>query len=370
MLWPTARRGTSWFRRSSARYVAVPNAEQPKQLLPWRPSTAVGAMRRVSDDRARRRSVLDGAGTLGLLLLTPFDGRRQVVIDDVGASLLDEIRRAVDTSIASATVMCGPVRANQKPVLQALDRWGRTKAFVKVGWNPLTTQLLEDEQAALAHLAASPPPDLVVPAVVGRGSYAGGSWMAISPVGVEHRVAPSPEHVISIARSIERTGVAGSHSMADSPFVRDVVERSSTLPTSGPTVAALVARHGGRTLATAAAHGDFVPWNVLTGTPRSAVWDWERYSHQAPIGFDRWHHAFQVELFRRKRSTPNAYAAVVARMGELVPELSRSDAELSLDCYLADVMCRYEHDADAHTPALAQRAHALSDLLSPPGSHQ
>lgn len=368
MLWPTARRGSSWFRPSSVRFVAVPDAEHPKQLLPWRPTTAVGAMRRVSDDRARRRSLLDGAGTLGLLLVTPFSGRRQVVLDDVGTALLDQIRDEVDRSIVSATVMCGPVRANQKPVLQALDRWGRTKAFVKVGWNPLTTQLLEDEQSALERLGAAPTHGLVVPAVVGRGTFAGGSWMAISPIRVERRVAPSPAHVITIARAIEATVPAQSQALSASRFATELVERSAGLPVSAPAVAALMARHGDREVSTAAAHGDFVPWNVLTGEPRSAVWDWERSTPHAPIGFDRWHHAFQVELFRRKRSTHHAHAAVLARLGDLVPELSRSDAELSFDCYVADVMCRYEHDADEHTPALAQRATDLSTLLSPPGS--
>ena len=133
----------------------------------------------------------------------------------------------------------------------------------------------------------------------------------------------------------------------------------------------LIDRHADRGISLVAAHGDFVPWNILSGTPRPAVWDWERYATGIPAGFDRLHYAFQVQLYRMKRSTADAADAVVGRLRELLPELDHHDAELSLDCYLAELMCRYEHDAaqtGVHT--LATRAAELATVLHLRGSIQ
>jgi hypothetical protein len=94
------------------------------------------------------------------------------------------------------------------------------------------------------------------------------------------------------------------------------------------------------------------------------VWDWERYATGLPTGFDRLHYTLQVQLYRMKRSTADAVAAVADRLSELVPELDADDADLSLDCYLAEVMCRYEHDAaESGMRALADRAIELAGIL-------
>jgi hypothetical protein len=339
--------------------------------MPWKPTAVVGASRRATDDRTRRRSLIDGLGALGLLVVTPFDRRRQLVLQTTGESLVGHVRDQVDPSITDAIVMCGPVRANQKPVLQLLDRWGRTRAFVKVGWNTLTTSLLHDEEQALQHLATVDHMDMTIPRVLGSGSFGAGRWLAISPVGVRRRHSPSHETMLHSAMAIESSVEQWVGPLGDSTFAVELAQRSSALPSAAPVVAQLLEQNRGRTVTTGASHGDFVPWNILSGAPRPAVWDWERYATGIPAGFDRLHYSLQVELHRMKRSTPDAVTAVAGRLDQLLPELDKHDADLSLDCYLADLMCRYEHDAaESGVPTLATRATELASVMHQRGRVQ
>ncbi|MGE3589996.1 MAG: hypothetical protein AB7L17_19905, partial [Ilumatobacteraceae bacterium] len=76
------------------------------------------------------------------------------------------------------------------------------------------------------------------------------------------------------------------------------------------------------------------------------------------------HYALQVELHRADLPTVAAVESVHAQLDELLPELHRDDAELSLDCYLAELMCRYEHDAaESGVHALAVRSAELASVL-------
>jgi hypothetical protein len=173
------------------------------------------------------------------------------------------------------------------------------------------------------------------------------------------------------ARAIESSVDGWVGALGDSSFADDLQKRASTLSASGPAVAQLIDQHRDRQVTTGAAHGDFVPWNILSGVPRPAVWDWERYATGIPAGFDRLHYALQVELHRLKRPTPVAVAAVTDRLGQLLPELDQPDAELSLDCYLAELMCRYEHDAaQSGVQTLAARAGELATVLQQRGRIQ
>jgi hypothetical protein len=376
ILWPGAVAADGWTGRSRLRMVANPSVAAPRQLMPWTVAAAVGASTRATDDRARRRSLLDGAGALGLVAIAPFDRGRRMVLKTSGDSLatdslIGHMRSEIDPTIANAIVMCGPMRANQKPVLQLLDRWGRTRAFVKVGWNALTTSLMHAELRALEHLATVDRLEMTIPRVLGAGEYGAGEWLAISPVGVRRRLAPSHDTMLRSARAIESSAAGWVGSLGDSTFARDLLKRASALPSSGPAVGQLVDQRRDRKVTTGAAHGDFVPWNILSGVPRPAVWDWERYATDIPVGFDRLHYALQVELFRMKRRTSDAVGAVTDRLAHLLPEMDEPDAELTLDCYLAHVLCRYEHDAaQSGVQTLATRAAELATVLHQRGRAQ
>ncbi|MGE0000095.1 MAG: hypothetical protein AB7U39_24510, partial [Ilumatobacteraceae bacterium] len=320
-LWPGARISSGWFGRGRHRLVAVPSTASPRRLIPWTPAAAVAAAGRATDDRSRRQALVDGLGALGLLVVGPLGRSRRLMVESAGPALVEHLRDEIDPTIRHAMIMCGPVRANQKPVLQLLDRFGRTRLFVKVSWNALTRQLLDAERRALEHLATLDELDVTVPRVLGSGTFGAGTWLATSPVGVEHRTHPSRPCMLQSARAIEASTDEWTGGLGESSFLTKLAARAADLPSSGPAIAALADRHGDRQVTLRAAHGDFVPWNILSGAPRPAVWDWERYATDVPAGYDRLHYALQVELHRADLPTVAAVESVHAQLDELLPEL-------------------------------------------------
>jgi hypothetical protein len=231
--------------------------------------------------------------------------------------------------------------------------------------------LIEAERAALEYLATVDGLDLAVPRILGAGEFGDGLWLATSQVRVERRQRPSRASMLRIARSVEASTPASTTSLGESAFGADLLARSEPLPASGPVVAALLDQAGEREISFRGAHGDFVPWNILSGDPKPGVWDWERYSRHTPAGFDRLHYALQVALHRQQLPTAAAVGQVQAELGELLPEMTPFDARLSLDCYLAALMCRYEHDAaESGVHALATRSHELAEVLHQRGRAQ
>ena len=348
VLWPGATLSSTSARRggAAADLVAVPHAAAPTQLLPARWTSLVAVANRPSDDRPRSKALRDAAGVGALLALSRVDRRRRVtVLGDSAASFIAHLRTEIDPRVRDAVILCGPARANRKPVLQLHDARGRTLAYVKVAWNDLTRVLLGRERAALDHLASGTVVGFQVPRVLGSGRFGAADWLALGPVGVTHRSAPQERTTFEIARAVERTADEWRGPVADNPFVARVVAAAATLRRSAGIVQALARDGASDGLVLRACHGDFVPWNTLTGSPAPAVWDWERYEHTAPIGYDRFHHLFQVALFRRGAGVSAAIDGIDARLGEVVPELGVATARLHLEWYLADLLCRYEHDA-------------------------
>ena len=391
VLWPGAQ-VAGWSRSAPGgprqRLIAVPNASSATQFLPWRPSTVAASARRASDDRPRLRQWKDAAGVLGLLTLGALRSSRRVAVhldarspDEARAEpvqartrrttarlaqsgLAGHVAEQLGLDVASSIVLCGPPRANQKPILQLHDRRGRTLAYVKVAWNPLTAQLLHGELAALTHLAHIDHPDFIAPVVLGNGQWADGSWLAVGPVGVGHRLRPQQAAIDRLALAVQRTS-AGWHGVAvDAPFVRQLVDDAAGLAAGQIAVERVLTRHADLELHLAARHGDFVPWNILSGRPVSGLWDWERYDQLAPVGSDRIHHRVQMGIQRAGMTFPDAVAGIATRLGTILPELPLAVAQAHLDWYLAEVLVRYEHDAQSNpTPRLLDRIAKLTSIL-------
>jgi hypothetical protein len=359
-LWPGASIASGWSCELT-RFVAVPNSAQPTQLLPYSLTSVRAAATRASDFRPRSRQWRDAAGVLGLLALASFRDTKRLAVRDVDPSIVEHFRDSIDSSIKTAVVLCGPPRANQKPVLQLCDRRGVTIAFAKVAWNDLTGQLLVDEHRALTALNAIEHEGFHLPRVLGSGTFGAGQYLALSPVTVGKRVPASEQKAFTVAKAIELTAPAVTTKTADSPFVSRLLQLSQVLPIANGIVNDLSVLHADQELPLRAWHGDFVPWNLLSGETTAAVWDWERYDQQVPIGFDRLHFAFQTGSYRTPDATLAAVEALAARLDSVLPELDQPQAQAHLDWYLAEMICRYEHDAQiVPVPALTERVHQLS----------
>jgi hypothetical protein len=271
----------------------------------------------------------------------------------------------LDARDVSALVMCGPPRANQKPVVQLHDRAGRTIAFVKVAWNDLTRALLEAERRSLETLAGSPDRGFTVPPVLASGEFGSATWLAIGPAGVRHRDRPDRVTIDRLAIAIERTADVWEGETESSAFVERLRAEASALDAGRRAVEALAERDRGRPLRLAAGHGDFVPWNILSGRPQPAVWDWERYDAGVPAGTDRFHHRFQIAVQRSRRSVGDALATIGDELDTVLPELPADRRSAHLDWYITALLVRYEHDAADHaTPRLASRIADLTTVLT------
>jgi hypothetical protein len=366
ILWPGAELG-DWRRRSATshiRMIAVPTSNDVHQLLPWRASSIVATALRMSDDRSARRRLRDSIGAAGLLTIGAVSRSRRVGITS-GRSLIEHVAGCLNQPTARGVVLCGPQRANQKPVVHLHDSRGRTIAFVKVAINDLTRRLLDDEDAALVRLASIHDKGFRVPPVLARGTFEGAAWLALGPLNVERRRRPDLTQIDALATAIERTGTRWEGRSGDSPFLTRLTAAARGLTAAEAVVAGLTERWAEHPLTLSGGHGDFVPWNLLSGSPQPSVWDWERYQDQVPIGFDRIHYRTQIGLHRNRESLRTAVGMVADHVDDVLPELARHQRQAHLEWYLADLLCRYERDAgDQPTLQLASLVRDLTEILT------
>jgi hypothetical protein len=345
-----------------SRFVAVPNATEPRQLLPWRWSSIVASGRRRSDDRPRSKQLRDMVGVAALLGLGAVSDKRRLAVTASG-SLVAHVATELGHEGALGIVMCGPPRANEKPVIQLHDRRGRTIAYVKVAWNDLTRRLVADEGQALRRLAELSVP-FTVPRIVATGTHGETSWLAISPVQVADRCSPTIDRIDRLAHAIEATGETATATAADSGFVDSLRSSTASLPRSGPVIAQLARRDAELPIGHGAAHGDFVPWNILSGSPDTAVWDWERYRTSTPLGYDRLHYRVQVALHRKSTSIRDTIVAVDREIDTTLADIPIDRRERHLHWYLADIMARYERDLiENDSPLLPELVDGIHSFL-------
>jgi hypothetical protein len=364
LLWPTADGATA--HGPVRAFTPVPS-DDPTQFLPEGRAAFAGLRSRRSDDRSTTRTTLKAIAGAVLAAGALLRSRRVLVpsTGDIVASIANEI----GVTPRACAVLCGPRRANQKPVLQLLDRRLEPVAYVKIGWNDLTQRLLEQERQALSWLTTRPPSAVRVPAVLGHGTHDDLDWLAVSAIDVrEHRATRGDDVPLSIARAVEATGIRWSGTFTASPYLTLLRPRARGLVVASGAIDALTRAIGSIPLDLAGWHGDFTPWNLLTGVDTTALWDWERYDRSVPTGLDRLHYALQIALTRQHLDELGAVASVRAQLPRLLPELEHTAAVGRLASYLVEILVRYEADlhverSDALARRVPQLARALHQVL-------
>jgi hypothetical protein len=113
-------------------------------------------------------------------------------------------------------------------------------------------------------------------------------------------------------------------------------------------------------------HGDWQPFNMTRlRHDRFGVWDWERFTGDAPLGFDALHYALQVVLHGEgidtaaTRSYLDVAAGVATRAG-----VQPKDAPVVVAAYAAEMTGRYLSLLQGPDgQVLARRAHWTLGLL-------
>jgi hypothetical protein len=293
--------------RGSVRYWAIPSKAGVRTLVP---SVKGGgrALHAFNDSMSRlarlkkvAMGVYLGMGTTRLPWMEPIVFTMGK--SDEGDTLIDRLSEVLGHGVVVG-VACGrDLRPNRKPVLQILNESGEIVAFVKVGWNPHTRSLVDDEARALGWLADHDLRSFQVPKILHHGDWAGRRLLVLSaaprpPFRRGRRNTPAP---LSVELEIARSRWSGREEIGASRYLEELGSRLSRPGIDGGTadrvraqIDLVMERRGGSMLEFGAWHGDFAAWNTIRTPGRLFVMDWERYAGPVPVGFDHLHHRFQA----------------------------------------------------------------------------
>ncbi|MDH3678810.1 MAG: hypothetical protein OEV40_02545 [Acidimicrobiia bacterium] len=287
-------------------YLGRRSVDDLRLLLPTAPPAAAAAgLLRSAADRGPARAALGRAARLvarcGGLRLAP--GTRLILPP---FALVEHLAAQLGEPELTAAVTIGPRRRLRKPVLQLLTPAGRVVGYAKVGWSPLTTELVTNERRMLALVEGQLGPRLEAPAVLRDLQWGDGRVVVATPLRPRRSALPRrrpglavPEIVSSIAAVdrrdprpvaelslLDEWAAGGLGEVVDLPRVLD--------------------RHGAVALSVGLWHGDLTPWNIVAGRGSAGVWDWELAGTGRPVGFDALHHEF--ERHRRRAGGGNGEA--------------------------------------------------------------
>ncbi len=362
--------------------LARPSLDAFHLLVPTGPpAAAAAALRRFDNDRSPAQVAAGIVGRaiarIGLLRLVP--GQRIAL---PRFALVDELARALGEPELLASVTVGTRRRNRKPVLQLLTPTGRIVGYAKVGWSPLSSELVANEADALRAVEGRLPAWLRAPVVLHEQPWRGGVVTVSSPMTPEPRLrallppVARPERTLPSVARPERTLPSVARPERTLP---SVARPERTLPTivraiaaadaAGPRpvgeldvfdewrsaglhdeidVSAVRARHADTCVTIGFWHGDLTPWNLAIRGSSATLWDWEFGGRGRPLGFDALHHAFEAWRRTRRGSNRRALAIVVATAAEiLAPFVEAPDqrtrgatVDAIVDLYLCELIAR------------------------------
>jgi hypothetical protein len=370
LLWPapaSTQVGRPQDRSAStvSEFVVVPGLDRPRLLVPLGSRRAAAtALRRYSEPGSRlARYRLEALALTMATGLGPMVMRDRVRVVADGPAPLDSIETYLTAAIGRAvrlSLHIGPARANRKPVLQLLSDDGEVVGFVKVGVNDLTRRLVTAEAKSLSYLGTVRPTLSQVPEVLHAGTWRGLQVLVQSPLPIwEQRVPMAPGQLASAMLELAQVDGVRTERLLSSSFWTGLSAALGELAHT-PTVAqlreafsAVTDRAGQVEVPLGAWHGDWTPWNCASVAGRLLVWDWERFEHGVPLGFDALHFDLQRAVVGRNADPRAAVAGCIARAGELLAPfgIGGEAARVVALSYLMALATRYLHDGQAEAGA-------------------
>lgn len=358
--------------------LCIPSTAKTRSLIPLHPASVLteALTRRLSGrgvQRTFRRMAVVRLVRAGLV--TRGSSHVAHLVPSPESGLTELISEHLQQDIVMA-VHFGAPRANQKPVLELMDRAGKAVAFGKVGVNALTDRLVRAETDALTALADRLLPHVVHPTMLARTSWQGHPLLLQSALPTT-QARPAPASLV-VAAAAEVAAVVDSSRcrLSANRYFAGLSSRVLSLPPGEvrdllhDTLLALATQDGWFTFG--AWHGDWTSWNMAEFSGRLIVWDWERYGSEVPAGFDLLHHAFQSAVHRDPREAPAHARNLLARAPRLLPWLDASTAEATARLYVIEIATRYLRDGQAEAggrlgDVLPWVAAALTNPPSRPG---
>lgn len=302
-----------------ARFVAIPHARAPRLLVDaGSPRLAAAALRRHS--RSPRLTVRAARYALSVATRTGLydrlPGARVIVHGPEGAAtIVDPLRQILGCADVAIAMSIGPRRANRKPVLEVADSRGETLAFVKVGHNDLTRSLVEDEGRALVTLNAHEWRELRVPRVLASTDWNGLALLVLEPLSLPRRGcedALGRERLHAVVNEIATKTDDVVLPWHSHPLRQRLQQRLSSSGSAEPWLRQLERLPADMLIRTGGWHGDLNPGNMFLSSGACPVWDWERFEHDVPVGFDLLHHDLQSAITKR-HTDPSVAATELLR---------------------------------------------------------
>ena len=371
--------------RETLAWYALPSASSPTLLAPTSKRAGGASLQQFNDamslfGRSRKLAagivIRSGAGSA--LSRERFVVRHGPEVEpamDLVGSLLPRILGVPRVEVAIS--IGRQLRPNLKPVLQIMTPEGHVLAYAKLGWNPLTRSLVENEAAVLRAWSDARPTHISVPELIHEDIWNGMSMTVMSPVpnrywGRSGR-APNADAVMEVAKlgGIERSALAASS------YLTRLNERISSLPVETSAQAVLRSASnrlersfGERELSFGRNHGDWTPWNMRRSGDRFFVWDWERSSRPLPVGFDVLHYWFESAFHKEGLKVADASRAASERARTTFDALEISAESLALihPLFLLERSVRLEEGRAAGMPVDDGLLGGIVDLLERGGT--
>ncbi len=275
-------------------YVVLPRPGEPRVVVHQRNQVAVrDALERMVSSRTSNGVVRRLAQRVSPLALSKKPDW-MVHTDSKDGTLRQCLSRVLNAEVDIA-VSIGPPRVNRKPVVRCYSG-DEMIAVAKVGADPHTLLMTQNEAQWLTALQASPIDGVRTPELIYSGSYGDSSLIVMEPLDlVDDFGMPLHQMPLDAISAFADTYLVPGATLRGSKWWNDLQVRLGVMSTPlKPVLEAVVADSLFDEIALSAWHGDFSPWNL--GYARNgelAIWDWERASVGVPVGFDLLHLHYQ-----------------------------------------------------------------------------
>lgn len=251
----------------------------------------------------------------------------------------DWLRQTLPAEAQVGAVLLGPPRANRKPVALLTNSSGQLIAVAKFGVNKVTRPLVRHEAVALQQVGHALRETVHVPRLLASGAVGRGEVVLMAPFpAAAPGGRPTRAALIEVVRAvgaIDRRPGASLHEVASHPRLAPL----------RPRVDEVMRCNEGVELGSF--HGDFHSGNLaMAHDGRVVLWDWERWGHGAPMGFDLLHHDLQSWITQDGMPPRDAAAALISRSTMILEPLGigRSRAPTVARDYLVRLAARYAAD--------------------------
>lgn len=345
--------------RDASDYLLIPSTRKPKLMVPARPHrVAISEIRhyrpvRSGADRIRRTAAVT-AIRVGLGGLVFGRVRMTAPAEETVPTITDHLREVMGSPVHFGLHL-GPRRAVQKPVLQVMTPGGDVLGFAKVGATPFTRELVRHEASSLELLGSKNFNRLVLPPVIDHGQWRNHEVLVLQRLRGSDSARVDPAILIAAMKELSRCHRVTTTPLGSSTYWVRLGHRLGALPDSpvhrrlGAALDSIAATNGQTPVMFGSWHGDWTPWNMTTDGEHAMVWDWEKFEHDVPVGFDAVHHAVQGAVVEDGVSPTAAFDLVAQQAPTLLApfEVSKRSVQLIVRLYAVEVATRYLEDGES-----------------------